>query len=100
MKNELIQPLRQSLTNLQSICYGLFYNTYTKSYECIIRDNDRTFTTIFVGTLLGFSTNIRPHSDYNDRLIVRFPDGRSLLDMLDDPIEFNEWYKLNSKVIC
>jgi hypothetical protein len=29
MKNELIQPLSQSLTNLQGNCYGLFYNVYS-----------------------------------------------------------------------
>jgi len=29
MKNELIQPLSQSLINLQGNCYGLFYNVYS-----------------------------------------------------------------------
>jgi hypothetical protein len=92
-----MKNLSQSLTNLQSVCYGLFYNTYTKSYECIISETEHTFTTIVVGTLLGFSTDIRCHSDENDSLIVRFQNQKSLLDMLDDPIEFNEWYKLNCK---
>lgn len=97
MKNELIQPLSQSLTNLQGNCYGLFYNVYTKSYECIVSDNKHTFKTVVVGTLLGFSTDNRCHSDENDSLIVKFPNGKSLLDMLADPIGFNNWYKLNCK---
>lgn len=95
----LKKSLSESLINLQDNCYGLFYNIYTDSYECIVSDNKYTFITIVVGTLLGFSTDVRCHSEDNDSLIVKFPDGKSLSNMLNDPIEFDKWYKLNCKNI-
>jgi hypothetical protein len=59
MKNELIQPLSQSLTNLQGNCYGLFYNVYTKSYECIVSDNklvlaDRVILATDLARIIGY----------------------------------------------
>jgi hypothetical protein len=89
--------LRISLSYLQDNCYGLFYNKYVNTYECIVNESDEKFTTIVVGQLLGFSTDIRYHSEDNDKLIIRFPDGKSLTEMLQDPIEFNDWYKNNTK---
>jgi hypothetical protein len=84
--------IRLSLDNLQANCYGLFYNEYINTYECIVKDSEETFTTVVVGQLFGFSTDVRFHSEYNDMLIIKFPDEKSLKDMLQNPIEFNDWY--------
>lgn len=96
-QDKLINNLGLSLDNLQANCYGLFYNEYINTYECIVKETEDTLTTLVVGQLFGFSTDTRCKSQYNELLIVRFPDGKSLKDMLQNPIEFNDWYKNNTK---
>lgn len=81
------------LKHIQSQCTGLFYNRYTNLYEPVVIDS-YTFKTVHIGNLLGLQENYYDvQTSYYDQVTL-FPNNKTLSEMMNDPIEFDKWYKL------
>lgn len=86
-----MEILRNELNNLQHKTIGIFaqlgYN------ELVIDEDECSFTTIYLGSLGAFQTNHYPKSKF---IFAKIPEKYGTLGkLLDEPFEFNEWYKLN-----
>ncbi len=84
--------LSQALTEAQSKVIGIFKPNYDPdSIELVIKEEDHNYlTTIKVGTLLGLSTN---HCPAEKGIYIKFLDGKTLSQMMEDPFAFHLWCK-------
>lgn len=81
-----------SLKYIQTITKGLCKPTFGKEYLPVIEREGNTILIVDIGVLLGLRLTRVSLSTHH---YVEFPDGKSLLDMANDPEEFDKWYKLN-----
>jgi len=87
-----IDNLNIALQLTQFSVIGLFEFAHGE-IECVVEEDEHTFTTISVGSLLGISTDHRPKSEYS---FIKFPEEYKTLGMfLNKPFEFKEWYDKN-----
>lgn len=84
--------LSKALHEIQNKVIGLYYNPFTDNLEPVINNDDGYLTIITVGTLLGLSTE---HREGN---MVYFPNNKSLSEMMENPVEFSEWYDKTKKL--
>lgn len=92
MKTERIEnKLISALQTAQSSAIGVFKPNGAKKWELVIDDN-MVLTTISIGEFFGLSTSYIPSSSGK---YVKFPDGKTLINMMDDPFEFHEFCKIN-----
>lgn len=88
------KELSIALYNMQAMVTGLFKPRFYNEYvPAIVRGGEGdTLLCIEVGNLLGLSTLTiaQPEGHY-----IPFPDNKSLIGMMDNPIWFNDWYKEN-----
>lgn len=89
------KDLANALVAMQHRCIGLYYNPYIRSCECVVEESDYGFVTLYVGGLLGLSTT--HYSKDEDHQFTRFPDGKTMADMMDEPFAFDQWYKAQFK---
>lgn len=92
MLENALKKLSSALSEMQSVCIGLFYNTYTKSLEPVVDIGENTFVTVTVGSLFGMNTDYHPISEDDVAKITKFPEGKTLAEMLNKPYEFYEWF--------
>ena len=78
--------LSKALYEIQNEVIGLYYNQHTNDFEPVINNDDGFLTIITVGKLLGLQTE---HREGN---MIYFPDNKSLTEMMEKPLEFQNWY--------
>jgi len=61
-------------------------------YGLIVKKEEFTITSIYIGFLLGVSTDVIPKGKYTE---IYFPDNKTLSEMMEDPLKFDEWWKNN-----
>lgn len=89
-----------ALQGIQSVCVGLFKPNYSPKWELVIQAEPFTedeyegylIKSLDIGDLFGMSTT---HTSTRGGKYVPFPEDKTLSQMMQDPIEFNNWYKLN-----
>ena len=87
------KPLSRALSQMQDQTIGLFCMTkYSSEYNPVIENTEGNLVVVSVGTLLGLSTT---YIHMSEGRYIEFPEGKSLSDMINGPIEFAEWYKEN-----
>jgi hypothetical protein len=84
-----MENLKKELERIQSKTLGLFRNQYSKEWEIVIEADEHTFKTITISGLMGFSENNYPVN--GDYYYTKFPDNKTLTEMLENPFEFNEF---------
>lgn len=62
--------------------------------ELVIKECEHTFTTISIGMLLGCSTTSYPKEIFGFK---RFPNNKTLSEMMNSPLAFHDWCKENLK---
>lgn len=92
--NKAEENLGKALKDIQSICIGLFTPRYYPYDEhlLVIEDNDGRLKCVEIGKLFGLSTlhMCAEHGKY-----VKFPDGKTMSQMMESPMTFDEWWKLS-----
>lgn len=92
MKTETIEnKLINALQTAQHSAIGIFKPNGSDKWELVIEDNI-VLTTISIGEFFGLSTNYVPSSLGR---YVKFPQEKTLSNMMDDPFEFHEFCKIN-----
>lgn len=92
--HNMTKKLSITLDNIQSNTIGLFKYPLDNTYRPVIGKSDNMICVISIGNLLGMNTSTYT---ITSGIYIEFPDGKSLRQMMDSPIEFNEWYKTNCK---
>lgn len=88
-----VQQLRDLAISIQNDCIG-FCIRNKETVEWVLTETEYTFTTVTVTSSFGIHTAVRPKSMFD---FVRFPDNKSLSDMLSNPFEYVMWYNTNIK---
>lgn len=84
--------LNAALVEMQKKCIGLYFNPYIKKYVPVIEETEYSFVVIYIGNLLALSEEHLPKDDeHNPRVVIHFPENKTLFQMMENPIEFNKW---------
>lgn len=84
--------LSAALVEMQKKCIGLYFNQYLDKYVPVIKETEYSFVVIYIGNMLGLSEEHLPKDDENNpRNVVHFPGNKTLFQMMENPIEFNDW---------
>lgn len=86
----ILQNLHTYLCATQDIVKGVVIRNQ-KDITLLVEENEHIVTTISIGVLGGLTTDYIPKT-HNSFKIVRFPDGKSLAEMMAEPMIFTEWY--------
>lgn len=89
-KKEKDKVLQYVLNDIQHQTIGL-YNLYGVVVP-VIEESEYHFVTIHMKPLLGFSTDHLPKSKFS---FIKFPDGKTQGQMMNDVFAFDKWYKEN-----
>ena len=87
INNMKTEKLSKALHEMQDEVIGLYHNQYTDNLEPVINDDKGYLTIITIGTLLGL------HTEHREGDVFYFPENKTLTQMMEKPIEFDEWYK-------
>ena len=88
--NDINSILRVLLTKVQEHVVG-YKKGINGSWVCVIEDGEYYIKTYEVLKSFGLATDHFTKND-NDEVVL-FPDGKTLADMVSDPIGFNDWSK-------
>jgi hypothetical protein len=89
-KTNVMRSIQDSLYLLQDSIIGICNITKT-SVECVIDEDEHTFTSIHIVDLLGLQTTVYSKSTNS---FSKFPDNQTLLEVLDNPMIFAQWYAM------
>lgn len=91
------KTLSNTLITIQKLCIGLYlphYCTKPEDYQLIIEMDEAVIISVSVGTLFGLYIE---HTPIGMGTIIMFPDGKTLWEMMEEPVAFDDWWKLNCK---
>lgn len=86
---ELEKTIKNALQELQSKTIGLFKPKFSSVVEMVVEDSDGHLITLHVGTLGGLQTL---HINRMEGRYVKFPNGKTIQDMMENPMEFQKFY--------
>jgi hypothetical protein len=89
----MFENLKAEMNVLQSKCIGI-WNPAPGVISLIIEIDKNTITAISIGKLGGISEEHAPADAYR---IVLFPESKTLSEMMNNPIEFHDWWNSNIK---
>ena len=82
--------LKCALVKMQMQTIGLFKPKFAKEVEMVIEDNGGHLKTISIGSLGGLMTL---HINSKEGLYKKFPEGKSMSEMMQDPFAFDAFVK-------
>lgn len=90
---ERLNRLSSSLSEIQDNTIGLFRHPLSgdTNVELVLEESNGTFNTVSIGNLLGMSTCSYGTDNFN---YIKFPDGKTMGELMNDPFEFQKFYKL------
>ena len=93
-----ITSLSTALIEMQKKCIGLYFNRYLEKYVPVIEETEYSFVVIYIGNLLALTKEHLPKDDkHNPRVVIHFPENKTLSQMMEDPIGLNDWCFKNLK---
>jgi hypothetical protein len=87
------RQLGTCLRQIQEICIGVFKHDMSDKWELVVNEENDMLDTVTIGELFGLQTNYSIPTSKG--LYRKFPDGKMMSDMLENPITFQEWWKQN-----
>jgi hypothetical protein len=90
----LKEDLHNAIISLQHSAIGLFKNNFSRDMplELVIREEEGFLNTITLKSLGGFDDT---HISASQGKFVRFPKGKTLLQMKKDPFELQKFIEEN-----
>jgi len=90
-----LDKLSNALNEVQKKTIGLFKrDLFETDYLPVVEEDKDTVTCVEIGRLLELQTRRmgKIHGNY-----VKFPDSKTLADMMEDPLDFHNWWHQNCK---
>lgn len=92
-ESNVLDVLSGQLQKVQDQVIGIFNGPHFPGEDgvvMVVEDGPDVFVTISIGSFLGLQTDHWPKSMYQP---ILFPKGKTLSQMMQDPIGFDKWYK-------
>jgi len=80
------EKLSIALQEIQNEIIGLYYNSRTDTLEPVINNDNNLLTIITISNLFGLQI------EHREGKIITFPENKTLSQMIEKPIEFQEWF--------
>lgn len=90
----ILNNLNNALVETQENIIGIVIRN-GKDVTLLIEEDEHTAKTISIGLLGGLCTDYVPKA-HDQFKVIRFPDGKSLAQMLKEPLDFHSWYEENA----